>query len=81
MWDRGLRVRNITFINFPSASTQALYGPVIAGRCTLRCGGWLTKFSQLSFINVQNRGNFRWPYDGLYQDEDGTLSGVVGGIV
>ncbi|CAF4939334.1 unnamed protein product, partial [Rotaria socialis] len=49
------RVRNITFINFPSASTQALYGPVIAGRCTLRCGGWLTKFSQLSFINVQNR--------------------------
>ncbi|CAF4924811.1 unnamed protein product, partial [Rotaria socialis] len=36
---------------------------------------------QLSFINVQNRGNFRWPYDGLYQDEDGTLSGVVGGIV
>lgn len=39
MWDRGLRVRNITFINFPSNRTQAIYGPVIAGRCTTGCGG------------------------------------------
>ncbi|CAF3637436.1 unnamed protein product [Rotaria sp. Silwood1] len=81
MWDRGLRIRNISFINFPSAYTQAIYGPVIAGRCIAYCGGWLTKFSQLSFTNVQNRGNFRWQYDGIYQDEDGTLSGVVGGMV
>ncbi|CAF0819146.1 unnamed protein product [Rotaria sp. Silwood1] len=81
MWDRGLRVRNVTFINFPSPNTQAIFGPVIAGRCIVFCGGWLTKFSQLSFVNVQNRGNFRWQYDALYQDEDGSLSSVVGGIV
>ncbi|CAF2963963.1 unnamed protein product [Rotaria sp. Silwood2] len=81
MWDRGLRVRNVTFINFPNSNTQAIFGPVIAGRCLIFCGGWLTKFSQLSFVNVQNRGNFRWRYDGIYQDEDGTLSNVVGGII
>ena len=43
--------------------------------------GWLTKFSQLSFTNVLNRGNFRWSYDGLYEDEDGTLSNSPGSIV
>lgn len=43
--------------------------------------GWLTKFSQLSFINVANRGHFRWPYDGLYLDEDGSLSNISNGII
>lgn len=28
-----------------------------------------------------NRGRFRWVYDGLYQDEDGTLANVPGGII
>lgn len=39
MWDRGLRVRNITFINYPSPYTQAVFGPLIQGRCVLGCGG------------------------------------------
>jgi len=39
MWDRGLRVRNISFINFPYAETQAIYGPFIIGRCVVYCGG------------------------------------------
>ncbi len=39
MWDRGLRVRNVSFINFPSTGTQAIYGPFIIGRCTVYCGG------------------------------------------
>jgi len=39
MWDRGLRVRNISFINFPSPNTQAIYGPFIIGRCVVYCGG------------------------------------------
>ncbi|CAF4431207.1 unnamed protein product [Rotaria sp. Silwood2] len=38
MWDRGLRVQNITFINFPSNKTRAIFGPIILGRCTYRCG-------------------------------------------
>lgn len=37
--------------------------------------GWLTKFSNLSFIDVTLRGKFRWPYDGVYEDDDGTLTG------
>ncbi|CAF3664415.1 unnamed protein product [Rotaria sordida] len=81
MWDRGLRVRNVSFINFPSSNTQAIYGPFITGRCMVYCGGWLTKFSQVSFTNVANRGHFRWPYDGLYQDEDGSLSNVSDAII
>ncbi|CAF3773857.1 unnamed protein product [Rotaria sp. Silwood1] len=39
MWDRGLRVRNVAFINFPSNETRAIVGPIILGRCTDRCGG------------------------------------------
>ena len=41
MWDRGLLVRNVSFINFPSSSTQAIRGPVIAGRCGFLCGGMI----------------------------------------
>lgn len=43
--------------------------------------GWLTKFSQLSFNNVARRGKFRWAYDGLYQDEDGSLGGTANTIL
>lgn len=39
MWDRGLRVRNLSFFNFPNANTQAIFGPIIAGRCLVFCGG------------------------------------------
>ncbi|CAF3091006.1 unnamed protein product [Rotaria socialis] len=81
MWDRGLLVRNVSFINLPSPQTQALFGPIIIGRCVEYCGGWMTKFSQLSFTNVTNRGNFRWQYDGLYLDEDGSLGNVPGAMI
>jgi hypothetical protein len=43
MWDRGLRVRNITFINFADPGTQAIYGPFIIGRCVVYCGGMRKK--------------------------------------
>ena len=97
MWDRGLRVRNVSFFNFPNSNTQAIYGPIITGRCMVSCGGnqqkqklnkmlfyfqgWLTKFSQLSFTNVTNRGHFRWVYDGIYKDEDGTLSNLSNSFI
>ena len=35
--------------------------------------GWLTKFSDISFLNVALRGRFRWPYD-LILEDDGTLT-------
>jgi hypothetical protein len=68
-------------MNFPSNETRAIYGPIILGRCTDRCGGWETYFSNISFINVLVRGKFRWAYDGLYYDEDGTLSGQSDSII
>ena len=101
MWDRGLIVQNVTFINFPNNQTPAILGPTILDRCTERCGGiylfifvyylsiflfcnnlgWLTKFVDVSFINVALRGRFRWPYDGLYEDTDGTLTGQNQSVV
>jgi hypothetical protein len=41
----------------------------------------MTVFSQLSFTNVLNRGNFRWQYDGMYRDDDGSLANVPGAMI
>jgi hypothetical protein len=38
--------------------------------------GWTTKFSDISFVNVVLRGRFHQPYDGVYEDLDGSLTGV-----
>lgn len=81
VWDRGLRVRNVSFYNFVSSQTQSIHGPVKSGRCLDFCGGWITHFSQLTFTNVTNRALFRWPYDGIYLDEDGTLAGLPNGTI
>lgn len=43
--------------------------------------GWLTKFSNISFVNVLVRGKFRWTYDALYYDEDGSLSGQPDSVI
>lgn len=50
MWDRGLSVRNISFYNFQSANTRAIYGPIIAGRCLVYCGGMFKKEKKIHFI-------------------------------
>ncbi|CAF3294066.1 unnamed protein product [Rotaria sp. Silwood2] len=81
MWDRGLSVSNVAFINFPSNQTRAIFGPTILDRCTDRCGGWLIKFSNISFDNVLVRGKFRWEYDAVYHDQDGTLSGQPESVI
>lgn len=33
-WDRGQLIKNTTFINFPSSSSQAIRGPEVLGKCT-----------------------------------------------
>lgn len=35
----------------------------------------------MSFNNVSTYGQFRWPYDALYHDEDGTLSGEPNSVI
>nr|ACD54600.1 fibrocystin-like protein [Adineta vaga] len=72
--DRDFPVHNVTFINFVQYNISAIRGPLIADYCKDQCGGFLMKFSNISFINVQNRIKFRWDYDGIYKDEDGTLT-------
>lgn len=39
MWDRGLLVQNVSFINFPSTQTQAISGPILPDQCSGHCGG------------------------------------------
>ena len=43
--------------------------------------GWQTRFSNISFLNVANRGRLRWAYDGLYIDEDGSLGGQPDSVI
>ena len=50
MWDRGLRVHNVTFINF-SNRTRAIYGPTtIAGICISESSGKLIDISFHLFL-------------------------------
>ncbi|CAF4097851.1 unnamed protein product [Rotaria sp. Silwood2] len=35
----------------------------------------------MSFYNVAIRGNFRWTYDGVYQDNDGSLGGQPNSVI
>lgn len=37
--------------------------------------------SNFIYYNVLNRGRFRWEYDGLYHDEDGSLGGIPNSII
>lgn len=52
MWDRGLRVRNVKFINFQNNSTQAIFGPIITGRCMIGCGGSVIKVSNEFIVEI-----------------------------
>lgn len=80
MYDRGLLVHNVTFINFLHNQTPAIFGPtsnyIFLRNQTKYILGWLTKFSSMSFVNVTLRGRFQWPYESLYEDQDGTLTGL-----
>lgn len=35
----------------------------------------------MSFFNVAIRGRFRWTYDGVYQDNDGSLGAQPGSVI
>ncbi|CAF0814130.1 unnamed protein product, partial [Brachionus calyciflorus] len=78
-WDRGQLIKNVTFINFKSG--WALRGPEIIGTCTVACGGWVNKFKDLKFINVQTRTLHRWDWDLVYDDLDGSLTGSTNNVV
>ena len=80
-WDRGQLIRNVSFLNFPSKSSQAIRATEIRGRCLHGCGGWTTHFSGLSFSNVAFRSIHRWDWDLILADLDGSLSGVSNSFI
>ena len=42
------------------------------------CGGWITHTRDLKFLNVLNKAKFRWDWDIILYDEDGSLTGGAG---
>ena len=80
-WDRGELVKGVSFYNFPDNSSSAMIGTTIDGRCSVGCGGWTTKFESVSFSNVLYRHAFRWDWDNLLYDMDGSLTGGVNNVV
>ncbi|XP_067950541.1 fibrocystin-L-like [Watersipora subatra] len=81
-WSAGFSVKNVKFINFDQ-SNEAVFGMTeIQGTCSELCGGWNYHMEQISFINGdQQRSNFRWLYDGVFVDLDGSYSGAAGNKV
>jgi hypothetical protein len=80
-WDRGESIKNVKFYNFPNENTAAFGATSIAGKCVFKCGGWTNKVSGLTFNNVKYRTNFRWNWDFILKDLDGSLTGQAGDIV
>lgn len=59
MWDRGLRVQNVSLINFHSNETPAIIGPTILGRCTNYCGGMYQLYNRIYNLDVVFACNHR----------------------
>ena len=69
------RIQNTKFINFDAEGTSALFWTSITGLCTDHCGGWPFEATGLSFSNVLHLGMYRWPFEGILEDLDGTVCG------
>nr|XP_039260770.1 fibrocystin-L-like [Styela clava] len=72
----GYEVNNTKFINFDESGTAAIGVTSIDGTCSVLCGGWEARFSQISFQNSPNKAAFRWEHEVILRDRDGTLSGT-----
>ena len=74
-----LIVSNVTFVNFDSSNCAALkacaHGPGF-GR-----GGWTTRFEKIKFVSSPNIATFEWNHQAVYEDLDGTLTGLAGSSV
>ena len=48
---------------------------------SMGCGGWMTEVSGLTFKNVYTKAQFRWDWDIILLDLDGSLTGKVNDTV
>nr|XP_055075128.1 fibrocystin-L-like [Misgurnus anguillicaudatus] len=75
--DEGMSVINTTFVNFNQSTCAAVGVAEIIGTCTFRCGGWSARFSGIQYYQSPNKARFRWEYEVVLVDTDGSLTGKV----
>ncbi|CAG2205079.1 unnamed protein product [Mytilus edulis] len=71
------------FANFNEGGCSCISWTSIAGTSGPENGGFEYHTQNLIFTNVgaNNRGHFRWKFEGLIIDRDGTLSGTPNGTI
>ena len=74
----GLWVDGMTFVNFNSG-VRVLHSTKIDGTSSTHSGGFGHHFSNLTFQNSDEIGDFKWENDALWVDLDGTLTGTSAG--
>ncbi|KAF5395129.1 hypothetical protein PHET_07404 [Paragonimus heterotremus] len=78
-WSPGLTVSGLTMRNFNGPNCTAIFGTVVTCQCSLLCGGFEYRFNNITWVNTDNRAEFRWHGDYSLRDEDGSLvSGIAG---
>ncbi|XP_021347967.1 fibrocystin-L-like [Mizuhopecten yessoensis] len=69
----GFQINNVEFVNFDRSSCSALIWTRIDGTCGDQCGGFSYKTSGLTWTSSPNRGRYAWLFEGILEDQDGTL--------
>ncbi|KAF6775587.1 hypothetical protein AHF37_03909 [Paragonimus kellicotti] len=78
-WSPGLTVSGLIMRNFNGPNCTAIFGTVVTCQCSLLCGGFEYRFNNITWVNTDNRAEFRWHGDYSLRDEDGSLvSGIAG---
>ena len=75
----GYSIDNVTVYNFDNENS-AIVHMAIQGLCPDQCGGFNVLVSGLDLINSDGAGriHFRWPFEAMIQDTDGSLTGSAG---
>ena len=73
-----LTIDGTTFVNFDKPGCAALRA---CSHCKSRQGGWETRVNNLRFVNSPNRVIFKWQFETVFKDLDGSLSGSANNSV
>ena len=76
----GFRLINVNFKNYEHDSSQGIHYAV-RGLCPDKCGGYYMDTQGLVWHNVKYKGKFRWDFEGIIEDIDGTLTGTPNTLV
>ena len=71
-----LTVSNVTFVNFDRPGCSAI---LACSHCTPLQGGFLTRYNKITLINSPNLSGWKWTYEHVHRDLDGSLTGIVNG--